>query len=250
MPAIKPSYPIYCRHLGTYLVVALAWMGCGRSAPGERSKTSDILFESAFDGPLDLRSDWIIEGTGTAESVDGKLALKEYPDGEGVVAWLRQRFPDSIAISFDLAFNNNRGIGVFFFAVNGPDGADPFEVSPARTGAYDEYIRGSLDGYSLSLHRFWPDGRNNPGSNLRRNSGFHLLHTADPDPALESGRTYAIRITKNAGAITVSVDGLVVHDAVDAGFGDPWTSGHVGFRLRGDHSCVMTIDNLRIERTG
>ncbi|NNE36639.1 MAG: DUF1961 family protein, partial [Rhodothermales bacterium] len=135
---------------------------------------------------------------------------------------------------------------VIFFAATGPDGKDLFE-STARTGAYDEYIRGEVNGYSLSLHRYWPDGRNNPGSNLRRNSGFHLLSQRMPDPALDADRNYKLNIRKRGPRISVSVDGELVHDVSDDGVhGAHWESGKIGFRLRGHESCVMTVGAITI----
>ena len=118
-----------------------------------------------------------------------------------------------------------------------------------RTGAYNEYIRGSLSNYSLSLHRYWSDGRNNPGSNLRRNTGFHLLNQALPDPCLEAQRTYHLEFVKKGARLTLKVDGTVVHDTVDTGeHGPVLGEGKIGFRLRGDSSCVMTLDSIRLWR--
>jgi hypothetical protein len=163
------------------------------------------------------------------------------------VLWTREDLPASFRLSFDLSFSNNRGIGVIFFAARASDGGDALRDRGKRTGAYDEYIRGSLDSYSLSLHRYWPDGRNNPGSNLRRNSGFHLLSQALPDPCLEAGVPYRIEITKNSAHLTVRVNGEVAHDAVDDESNGPvHGSGKLGLRLRGDDSCVMTVDNVRL----
>lgn len=206
------------------------------------------LLEAEFTGssiqPLQA---WSLEGTGSVTIRDGALHLQETPDGVGVVLWTRDDWPADFRLSFDVSFSNNRGIGVIFFAARASDGGDALRDAPERTGAYDEYIRGSLDSYSLSLHRYWPDGRNNPGSNLRRNSGFHLLNQAIPDPCLEADRTYSLEITKRGGRITVDVDGDRVHEAVDDGSHGPvHGAGKIGFRLRGDASCVMSIDNVRI----
>jgi len=163
------------------------------------------------------------------------------------VLWTQRDWPADFRLSFDVSFNNNRGIGVIFFAGRGSDGSDLAASRERRTGAYDEYIRGEVDSYSLSFHRYWPDGRNNPGSNLRRNSGFHLLDQALPDPCLEANRVYQIEIRKVGAELTVRVDGEETHQAVDDGeHGAPHGSGKIGFRLRGDASCVMRIANVRL----
>ena len=201
-----------------------------------------------FNSPTeDLTENWSIEGTGTAAIRAGALQLQETPDGVGVVLWTQREIAADFRLSFDLSFSNSRAIGVIFFAARASDGRDALADQAKRTGAYDDYIRGDLDSYSLSLHRYWPDGRNNPGSNLRRNSGFHLLDQALPDPCLAAEKIYRLEIEKQGAALTVWVDGKQTHHAVDDGsYGPPHGAGKIGFRLRGDVSCVMRIDNIRI----
>ena len=163
--------------------------------------------------------------------------------------WHRTTFPDSMRLAFDVRFSANSGIGVFFFAANNTDGSDVLTTSDERTGAYDEYIRGDIDTYSLSLHRYWPDGRINPGSNLRRNSGFHLLDQALPDPALASGVYHHVEITKAGPTLLVKVNGVTTHTATDDGsLGQALATGKIGFRLRGDPSCIMSIDNVVVSQ--
>jgi hypothetical protein len=201
-------------------------------------------FEQEFDeGILNMNDIWKLEGTGNATIKDGRLVLQEEPDGIGVVLWTREDWPSDMELSFDVSFSNNRGIGVFFFAARGSKGEDLFETPSKRTGDYEEYIHGDINAYSASFHRYWPTGENNPGANLRRNAGFNLLHAAEADPMLEAERTYHVLIRKEGAAIRIAVDGQVVHDYVDE---DPLGSGKVGFRLRGDASCRMAIDNVRI----
>lgn len=219
------------------IVIGIIAVGCS----GAKMEVQD-------EAKAQLEETWLVEGTGSADYENGRLQLREEPDGVGVVAWLRDDQPSDMNVSFDLAFSNNRCIGVIFFAATGPDGGDLFDSTP-RTGDYEEYIRGEVNGYSLSLHRYWPDGRNNPGSNLRRNSGFHLLSQRMPDPVLEAGRTYKISINKRGPRISVRVDGDVIHDVTDDGvLGKAWERGKIGFRLRGHESCVMTIDSVEIAR--
>jgi hypothetical protein len=181
--------------------------------------------------------------------VDGALHLQETPDGMGMVLWTKETWPETFRLSFDLSFSNNRGIGVIFLAAHAKHGGDAWgDGSAPRSGAYDEYIRGDLNSYSLSLHRYWPDGRNNPGSNLRRNSGFHLLAQARLDPCREAGRSYHVEISKTAGHLRVMIDGRLTHEAHDEGeHGPAHGRGRIGFRLRGDPSCVMMVDNVRFD---
>lgn len=206
-------------------------------------------FVEDFTHQKELSSDtWFLEGTGQATLENGTLKLSEDPDGVGTVLWLKQDWPEAFHLALDVTFNNNKGIGVIFFAAKGSDGGDALMPENPRTGAYDEYIRGALDSYSLSFHRYWPDGRNNPGSNLRRNSGFHLIDQCLPDPCLLAGQPYRIEIIKLGASIKVLVDGEVTHEGRDNGdWGPPLKNGKIGFRIRGDASCVMAIDNIQIQ---
>ena len=235
---MKRNLPRARRWTATLMPLFLALLAGGQT----------VLLEEAFaqDGSA-LPGGWVLEGTGEAWVADGELRVREKPDGVGAVLWLEKDWPADMRLRFEISFSNNRGIGVIFFAAQAAGGGDALQDAPERTGAYDEYIRGELDSYSLSLHRYWPDGRNNPGSNLRRNSGFHLLSQALPDPCLEAGRTYTVEITKAGSHLQVKVDGATVHTAVDDGAnGRPHGAGKIGFRIRGDASCVMTLDAVRI----
>jgi hypothetical protein len=239
------------KHLRATLFIPLILLlsnGCVLQKETASQQGNRVLFSEDFTQPdLDPET-WYLEGTGTATIVDGKLHLKETPDGVGAVLWLKPDWPDSFHLTFEVAFSNNKGIGVFFFSAIGSDGTDALKPAQARTGAYDEYIRGALNTYSLSLHRYWPDGRNNPGSNLRRNSGFHLLDQALPDPCLDANRTYTVEIKKSGPSISVFIDGSLTHVGTDPGeWGSPLKEGKIGFRVRGDPSCRMILDSIRID---
>jgi hypothetical protein len=182
---------------------------------------------------------------------EGRLALQEDPDGKGVVLWLRQDMPADVRVEFELAFSNNRGIGVFFLAAKGTEGEDILEELPKRTGAYPEYTSGRINCYGVSVHRFFPSGEHNEGSNIRRNAGFHLVHHVEPDPVMESGRAYGLVIEKRGARLRTWAEGELIHDWTDEGeHGEPYADGKVGFRLRGHSSCVMYLDDIRITRPG
>jgi hypothetical protein len=230
------------QHQSIFLALTVA---AGLTACHSTRSVPTARFDASFDNQaLDMDDIWQLEGTGTATIENGHLVLQEDSGGIGVVLWTQADWPSDVEFAFDLSFSNNRGIGVFFFAARGTQGEDLFETSTPRTGEYEEYIRGEINAYSLSLHRYFPDGKNNPGSNLRRNAGFNLLQTASPDPVLEANRGYHVVIRKEGGAIRVEVDGEVTHDYIDE---DPLGAGKIGFRLRGDSSCRMMVDNVMIQ---
>jgi len=226
-----------------YIVVFLASIVVGGACSSSQPMILHTLEDRFENEMLNMDEIWLLEGTGTAKVEDGRLVLQEDPDGIGVVLWTRADWPSNVEFSFDLSFSNNRGIGVFFFAARGAQGEDLFDTPTKRTGDYDEYIRGDINAYSASFHRYWPTGENNPGANLRRNAGFNLLHAAMPDPILEAERIYHVLIRKEGGVIRIEVDGQVIHDYVDE---NPLGEGKIGFRLRGDSSCRMMLDNVVI----
>jgi hypothetical protein len=207
-----------------------------------------LLFASKFTtGPLDLETTWFLEGKGTAEIRRGQLALREAPESKGLVLWLRRDIPDDVALEFDVSFSNNRGIGVFFLAARGLNGEDILTDQPPRTGAYGEYTRGQINCYGASVHRFFPDGRQNDGCNLRRNAGFHIVHHSENDPITDAGTVHHVAIRKTGARIRMWVDDQILHDWTDDGtHGVPLGSGKIGFRIRGDVSCTMVLDNLTV----
>ncbi|MEY3000431.1 MAG: hypothetical protein RL648_645 [Verrucomicrobiota bacterium] len=242
---LRLSYPILFATVGVLWGPTLATSA--GNAPAALSNETLVFSEDFATATALSPAIWFLEGTGVAEVKDGKVQLQETPDGVGAVLWLRQDAPDNFVLRFKVSFNSNKGIGVLFMAARGRDGSDALEPAIPRTGAYDEYIRGDLDSYSLSFHRYWPDGRNNPGSNLRRNSGFHLLDQALPDPCLKSKIVYAFEIRKSGPTLTVHINGAMTHEATDPGtWGNPLGAGKIGFRIRGDASCVMTLEDMRL----
>ena len=219
----------------------LALIGCQSPDMDHRAtlSTAFSMDESHMD------SNWWFEGSGRYWIEADNVHLQEANDGVGVVLWSKQELPSDFEISFDVSLSNERGIFVLFFAASGVDGSDLFETKVGRTGDYEEYIRGNINAYSASLHRYFPDGEHNPGANLRRNAGFNLLNTAMPDPMMESGKIYRVLVRKVAEVIRIEVDGELVHDYTDP---EPLGGGRVGFRLRGDSSCVMTVGALEVVR--
>ena len=207
------------------------------------TKSDSVSFEESFAGSqLDLIHLWSFEGQGKVQIDNGRLALQDA--GVGVVLWARQDFPSDVRLQFDLSFSNNRGIGVFFIAARGVEGEDILKDLPERTGNYAQYTKGKINNYGFSLHRFFPDGRHNAGTNFRKNSGSHLVNHVEPDPVMKANQTYLVRIEKVGGHLRLWVNESLIHDWKDDGA--TLKGGKVGFRLRGHSSCIMYLDNIVI----
>ena len=224
-----------------WLSVAALLLVAGCSTP---QRGGQVLFQTDCSDISDLTRTWHGEGLGRIALENGRLALQE-DNGDGVVLWLRQDIPSDMQLQFDLSFNNNRGIGVFFIAAKGTEGEDILADQPERDGKYNLYTKGRINCYGFSLHRFFPDGRSNPGSNIRKNSGFYLVNHAESDPVPEANQTYRIKIEKEGGHLRLWVDGSLVHDWIDDGaHGEVLVDGKIGFRIRGHQSCIMYLDNI------
>jgi len=210
----------------------------------ENTAKDSILFQTSFpESQLDLTRTWHLEGQGSAKIDKGKLALND--TGAGVVLWARQDFPSDVRLQFDLSFSNNRGIGVFFVAAKGVHGEDILKDLPKRNGKYNQYTKGKINCYGFSFHRFFPDGKHNEGTNLRKNSGFHLVNHVRPDPVMKADETYRVSIEKVGGHLRLCVNGNLVHDWEDHGTHDAaLKGGKIGFRIRGHHSCTMVLDKI------
>lgn len=231
------------------LIIAIIFLSESESVykDAEADTRSDFLFykESFDESQLDLTHLWHFEGQGKAQIGNGKLALQD--EAIGVVLWNRQDFPSDVRLQFDLSFSNNRGIGVFFVAARGLEGEDILKDLPNRTGNYSQYIKGKINNYGFSLHRFYPDGGHNPGTNLRKNSGSHLVNHVEPDPVMNSSHTYHVSIEKDGTNLRMWVDGNLIHDWKDDGKnGAALGGGKIGFRVRGHPSCIMYLDNIVI----
>lgn len=210
------------------------------------TKSDSVSFEASFAGSqLDLTNIWHFEGQGKAQIDNGRLALQDA--GVGAVLWARQDFSPDVRLQFDLSFSNNRGIGVFFIAARGVEGEDILKDLPERTGKYGQYTKGKINNYGFSLHRFFPDGKHNAGTNIRKNSGSHLVQHVEPDPVMKANQTYRIKIEKVGGRLRLWVDGNLIHDWKDEGMNSATLkTGKVGFRVRGHPSCIMYLDNIII----
>ena len=227
------------------VIMSSGWVSLDKQVEANIKKNS-VLFQTSFnESALDLTRIWHLEGQGKAQIDNGRLALQD--TGEGIVLWLRKDFPSDLKLQFDMSFNNNRGIGVFFISAKGVKGEDILEDLPKRNGSYPQYTKGSINCYGFSLHRFFPDGRHNAGINIRKNSGFHIVNHVEPDPVVNYNQTYHVIIEKIGGWLRLWVDGDPVHDWKDDGrHGPALKEGKIGFRIRGHSSCIMYLDNIVI----
>ncbi len=227
------------------LVVGADYVPANKKFEVNINEDSVLLQTSFSESQLDLTRMWHLEGQGSAQIEEGRLALKDA--GAGVVMWAKPDFPSDMRLQFDLSFSDNRGIGVFFIAARGVNGEDILKDLPKRNGKYKQYTKSKINCYGFSLHRFFPDGKHNAGTNLRKNNGFHLVNHVVPDPVMKANQTYRIIIEKDVGHLRLWVNGNLIHDWKDHGIRDAvLQGGKIGFRIRGHHSSTMYLDNIVI----
>jgi uncharacterized protein DUF1961 len=164
--------------------------------------------------------DWYREGDVRAEIVDGRLRFEATAatDVEKGNIWWKRHFQGPILIEYDYQSATEHGLTMVWWHAHGRDGEDL--LSFQRSGRYEEYVKGRMNGYHCSYHRF-----GSGACNLRKSYGFHMLATAeDPIPAADLDNHH-IRIYNQGQRIRFEVDGRLVHDFSD--LSEPCIAGEV-----------------------
>ena len=219
-------------------------------------KKGELLASEDFASGM---SDWLAEGDVSARVVDGKLrfeALEETEVTKGNVWWKKQ-FQGPILIEYEYQSLTPFGLSMFWWNAQNRNGSDL--LTKTRSGKYDDYVVGEMNGYHLSYHRF-----NSGVSNLRKSYGFHLLASrVDPIPQYDLA-PHKIQIYYDGkGGIRTVFDGVPYHEYMDAGgqcispekwshknpcpgTGEPLTEGKIGFRHTQRQAALY--DNVKVYR--
>ncbi|HUU29598.1 MAG TPA: DUF1961 family protein [archaeon] len=239
------------------LFFVLGLIACANQLSAKESlwQKSELLAREDFSGNL---GDWLIEGDVQARIEDGRLrfeAAAETGVEKGNI-WWRKHFRGPIQIEYDYQSATPYGLSMVWWHAHGRGGEDLFSYE--RSGVYDEYVKGRMNGYHISYHRF-----NSGVSNLRKSYGFHLLASnSDPIPIADL-EPHHIVIYNQDNRIRFEVDGKLVHDFIDKGegciggkewlhefpcqgTGPNFTQGKLG--LRHTQKQVAYYDNFRVYR--
>ena len=166
------------------------------AAPGGREP--GLLFADDFS---DLRN-WSVEGTGTAEAVDGTLVWDCSGTREGT-AWCLASFNGPTRVTYEVQVLEGRNNINFF-------GYAQVDLTSKRTGAYGEYH--TFPNYLITYLIQGEQWR----IRFRKNPGFALLSEARVDgPEPGRWRKVEYRFAKD-GIIRLSIDGRTVHEDRDA----------------------------------
>lgn len=243
-----------------FAFIIIAALGLSES-PGEAQSTprqdrwerGELLATEDFSGGL---SGWMVEGDVDARIEDGRLRFEATENTETKKGniWWRQRFSGPIMIEFDYQSATEHGLSMFWFNSHGRGGADLLSIE--RDGRYDDYVKGPINGYHVSFHRF-----GSGVSNLRKSYGFHVI-SSSPDPVKPDDLDkHRIQVCCGDGRIWVIMDDAVVHDVIDDGIlcteGEAWLhsypcqgtgeifrGGYMG--IRHTQKQVAYYDNFRV----
>ena len=226
---------------------------------GTSRKMSETLYVNPLDSPGCI-SDWIAEGSLITTFPGGRMRLENALDPElgqaaNFLLWCPEVFPPDIRISWDFRPVREPGLAMLWFAAGGRDGRDLFDSALApRTGEYQQYHSGDIDGYHLSyFRRRLEKERRFHTCNLRKSYGFNLVaHAPDPLPnVVDVVDSYHMALARIDGTIRFSIDGLEIIHWTDRGssFGPVLGEGRIGFRqmapLIADYSNLVVT---RMER--
>ncbi len=186
---------------------------------------------------------WYHEGIGQLKLIEGgglhMDCIGSRQGGPGCMAFFRPDLPDQVAVSYEVVVHGHGGLIINYLAIRGLQGEDLIEdaekLAP-RDACMRNYFakKWGLQSYHLSYSRFDDEGNHTETSNWRRNPGL-LLAGHGPDPVKELGKSFHVRITKDAGFLQFFVDGQFAHGVMDRDTGrypiPDW--GKFGIRLIG-----------------
>ena len=230
------------------------------------SKNQKIAFEKDFikqnpdktwtrTGKPDAKAEWIAEGNGGVDVVNGKLRASPFPfDKNGnqlknqprshLVIWNKHIFPENFLLEYEMNPNDSpSGLTIVFFSATGANGEDIFDLTlPPRFADYKNYHSGALANYSDSYF-----SRNTEveslTNRLRKNPGFALVAEGKSLTTGAADKPFHIRILKFGGHIAMEVDGKTIFRWNDAG--KPLGAGRIGLRSMEGVSLV-SYDNFRV----
>jgi len=199
------------------------------------TRLGELLYESALDKASDMHG-WIMEGPGLAESDNGWMHLKAaQARGENghIVYWCPRDFPDRFVAEWEMQVLSEEGLCITFFAAEGRKGEDILSPTlPKRTGIFKQYTQGAINCYHISYFANTPSAPGRITSNMRKNSGFHVVANGPPGIEPGSKSVHAVRLIKDAAHVQLQVDGKVIIDFEDDGrrYGPVLHGGKIGFR--------------------
>ena len=194
-----------------------------------------VIFESSLAQAEEVEG-WVMEGPGQIDFASGWMTLcSERPTGGdgNIVFWCPHDFPERFVAEWEVEVLSQQGLCISFFAAAGSQGEDLFAPTlRKRTGVFRQYTQSDIDCYHIS---YFANAHSAPGritSNMRKNSGFHVVTNGPPGIAPGQQGAHDVRLIKDGARVHMQVDGRVVIDFLDDGnrYGPVLGAGKIGFR--------------------
>lgn len=203
---------------------------------------------------------WVIEGSATAEVLNGKMVVTSSPEGNPsqnhAVLWNTAVFPENFLLEFEMTPKDpGKGLAIIFFCATAKEGGGSVfsKGLPERDGHFTRYNRGALNCYHTS---YWASGGNGSRltTNLRKNHGFKLVALGDENIAattmdMQSTHKgpFKVRLIKAGSKIQLETRDLLVLSWKDDGekYGPVYGAGQIGLRQMG-HAGQVIYDNFRV----
>lgn len=209
--------------------------GCyGNPEQDEEFLKGELIYENDFSEPESV-TDWVMEGPGKVEFIDGWMHMYSPDEEYHHVFWCPRGFPDSIVVEWEAQnMETDAGLCILFFAAKGVTGKDIFDPSlQARDGDFTWYIKDTLRSYHISYYANTPKKPDRNTSHLRKNNQFRLVYSGEVGIPTESMQIHHMKLIKYGPLIRFYVDGHKIIDWTDTEENDPrpfYKSGKIGFR--------------------
>jgi hypothetical protein len=194
-----------------------------------------VIFESSLALTEDVMG-WVMEGPGQIDFASGWMTLQsERPTGGdgNIVFWCPHDFPERFVAEWEVEVLSQQGLCISFFAAAGSQGEDLFAPTlRKRTGVFRQYTQSDIDCYHISYFANAPSAPGRITSNMRKNSGFHVVTNGPPGIAPGQQGAHDVLLIKDGDRMHMQVDGRVVIDFLDDGkrYGPVLGAGKIGFR--------------------
>lgn len=181
---------------------------------------------------------WTMEGPGKTTFDANGMTMVSTVSSESslaghIVNWMPHDLPESFVAQWTMQPITELGLCITFFAAKGVHGKDIFAPSiKKRDGIFKQYIKSDINCYHFSYYANTPFNPGRITTNLRKNSGFHLISNGNAGVTPGSKKVHHISMMKKNGRIVVNVDGKTILDYLDDGkkYGSVHGGGKFGFR--------------------
>jgi hypothetical protein len=170
---------------------------------------------------------------------DGQLTIDTQSKEHGVMVWCKKELPKNFEFEYDFTPKSKIGFFLLFFCAKGNKGEDVlseerFSDRKSRT-LFKKYVEGTTNSYHISYRR-----GEEANCNLRKNSGLVLLKQELLSEILPADKKVHIKLTKQDGKISFTIDGKSFMNFTDdgKGHGPILEGGHIAFRQVYDSSGV------------